>query len=131
LGHRGYEDTVTFTDKIAHATKGSFQISTDGFKAYQEALVMSLAQQKVHFAQLVKSIALIQWTKPGTRQRNALALARKAIWGNPDMDKVARRGSNATTLASEWKTRFTRLTNAFSKALGQLPGSPRALLRVL
>src|SRR6266550_5427091 len=25
LGHRGYEDTATFTDKIAHATSGSFQ----------------------------------------------------------------------------------------------------------
>src|SRR5437764_5421230 len=36
VGQRTYDDTVAFTDKFAHATSGSFQISTDGFKAYQD-----------------------------------------------------------------------------------------------
>jgi len=35
LGRRTVEDTVKFTEKLAHATTGNFQISTDGFKPYK------------------------------------------------------------------------------------------------
>jgi IS1 family transposase len=39
VGQRTYEDTVTFTDKLAHATAGSFQVTTDGFAPYRDAVV--------------------------------------------------------------------------------------------
>lgn len=35
LGHRTYQDTVAFTEKLAYATSGRFQITTDGFAAYK------------------------------------------------------------------------------------------------
>src|SRR2546422_5122740 len=54
LGRRSEADTIAFTEKIAAATTGSFQITTDGFKAYEDAVVLSLGVQKVDFAQLVK-----------------------------------------------------------------------------
>ena len=41
LGHRSYEDTFAFTEKLAHATSGNFQLSSDGFKAYQDAVIDS------------------------------------------------------------------------------------------
>jgi len=110
------EDTVAFTDKIAHATSGSFQISTDGFKAYQDAVVMSLGAQKVHFAQLIK----IYHSNPMDETRYSPAectgARKEAIWGNPDMDKVGTSRIERHNLSVRMETRrFTRLTNAFSK----------------
>src|SRR5436853_4289842 len=57
LGRRTEADTIRFTEKLAIATEGSFQISTDGFKPYQHAVVLSLGAQHVDFAQLVKLYA--------------------------------------------------------------------------
>src|SRR5262249_38062558 len=51
LGKRTEADTIAFTEKLAYATTGNFQITTDGFKPYQHAVVMSLGVQKVDFAQ--------------------------------------------------------------------------------
>jgi hypothetical protein len=51
LGRRTEADTIAFTEKLAHATR---EITTDGFKPYQRAVVMSLGAQHVDFAQLVK-----------------------------------------------------------------------------
>src|SRR5947209_9548152 len=35
LGRRTSEDTLYFAEKLAEATTGEFQITTDGFKPYQ------------------------------------------------------------------------------------------------
>ena len=53
VGHRTYDDTLAFTDKIAHATSGSFQISTDGFPAYRDAVVMRTTLDTVRLNALV------------------------------------------------------------------------------
>ncbi len=55
LARRTTEDTVAFTEKLARATAGNFQVTTDGFKPYQDAVVHSLGAQKVDFAQLVNN----------------------------------------------------------------------------
>jgi hypothetical protein len=116
LGHRSYEDTATFTDKIAHATKGSFQISTDGFKAYQDAVVMSLAPQKVHFAQLVKIYRSNPMDETRYSPAECTGARKEVIWGNPDMDRVGTSRIERHNLSVRMETRrFTRLTNAFSK----------------
>lgn len=52
LGHRTYEDTFMFTEKLAHATSGNFQLSSDGFKAYQDAVIHSLGMHNIDFAQI-------------------------------------------------------------------------------
>src|SRR5262245_12054745 len=59
LGHRTVADTVQFTEKLARATEGhhNFQITTDGFTPYRDAIVLSLGAQLVNFAQLVKLYA--------------------------------------------------------------------------
>jgi hypothetical protein len=40
--------------KLAHATRGNVQVTADGFKPYQHAIVLGLGAQYVDFAQLVK-----------------------------------------------------------------------------
>jgi IS1 family transposase len=56
LGRRTAEDTERFTEKLDRATSGRFQLTTDGFAAYPDAVHYSLGT-RVDFAQLVKVYA--------------------------------------------------------------------------
>ena len=59
LGRRTARDTVEFTEKIYKAVEGTtnrFQLTTDGFQAYPDAVAYSLGT-RVDFAQLVKIYA--------------------------------------------------------------------------
>jgi IS1 family transposase len=53
LGKRTMADTQIFTDRLADATRGNFQITTDGFAPYIKAIDESLGH-RVSFAQLIK-----------------------------------------------------------------------------
>jgi hypothetical protein len=53
LGRRTARDTEAFTEKLYQATSGRFQITTDGFKPYVDAVSISLGT-RVDFAQLIK-----------------------------------------------------------------------------
>src|SRR3712207_7211490 len=52
---RSKEDTEAFADKLAFATAGRFQITTDGYKPYKAAIPSALPD--ADFAQLVKHYA--------------------------------------------------------------------------
>src|SRR6202521_2847198 len=56
LGERGMEDTEAFTEKLNDATSGRFQLTTDGYKPYENAVSYSLGT-RVDFAQLIKVYA--------------------------------------------------------------------------
>lgn len=47
LGRRSALDTFAFTEKVYQATAGSFQLTTDGFKPYRDAVVHSLGGRYV------------------------------------------------------------------------------------
>src|SRR6266568_5860443 len=53
LGRRTTRDTEAFVEKLNEATAGKFQITTDGWAAYPEAISLSLGT-RVDYAQLIK-----------------------------------------------------------------------------
>src|SRR6185436_4293996 len=88
LGQRMREHAVIFTEKLARATAGSFQISTDGFTTYRDAVVYSLGGQYVDFAQIVKVYAASREGEQRYSPAEVIDCVKTPIFGNPDMARV-------------------------------------------
>jgi IS1 family transposase len=115
LGRRTERDTVAFTEKINDATQGHFQITTDGFRPYVDAVHMSLGT-RVDFAQLVK----VYSSPRDGEQRYSPAEVVDAVplprWGQPKLNRICTSHVERQNLSIRTgMRRMTRLTNAFSK----------------
>jgi transposase-like protein len=115
LRKRTARDTFAFTEKINEARQGQFQITTDGFKPYFDAVHHSLGT-RVDFAQLVKVYAAPRDGEQRYSPSEVVDTVPLPRWGQPKLNRICTSHVERQNLSIRMgMRRMTRLTNAFSK----------------
>lgn len=117
VGKRDQQFTDVFIEGLRHATRGQFQISTDGFAPYKSTIVTTLHDRITGYAQMIKVYRTPQDGEKRCSPAEVSSVEVVRVFGDPDPERICTSIVGRSNLSLRMGIRrFTRLTNAFSRS---------------